>query len=160
MSFLHDRLVQDVLNVLSILVGYQGFRNYLSIDTSGYLMRSGSALIWSLCLFTILLNGAENSIAKFFAHCSVLKSCGKFSFGIYLFTPGAIIFVKDNFTFKTQLEHVFWCIVCAYLCGFALFHLIENPLINVANRFCERLEASKFFRIDNDNKNFKKSIII
>lgn len=133
------------MEVLSILFVYQGFKNPLKLNSSDFRYRSQVTIFWSLSLFVILLNSTENLIARFFSSCVLLKSFGKFSFGIYLLTPCANMLVK-NLNFTTQFEHIVWCILIAYVYGFVFFHLIETPLIKLANQICWLLESRiRFF---------------
>jgi peptidoglycan/LPS O-acetylase OafA/YrhL len=94
---------------------------------------------------TILCDPSSSWIARLFASSRFLKSCGKFSFGIYLCHPAAIHFVKGfSLIVKYKLGFVL-SIVFSYLLGFVFYHLLEKHLINFVNFLCHKLALIKIF---------------
>lgn len=119
---------------------------YFSGNSESFTLRSRSTIYWASVLFLTLIADSTNLIARFFGTNRFLKSCGKYSFGIYLFTPGAITFVQRVLVKFTPIDITIGCILCAYFVGLNWFYLVEQPLIKVANELCEKVEAHEFFR--------------
>ena len=108
-----------------------------------YTFRSRPAVFWSLTLFLCLL-GAPNKVTRFFANSDFLCSCGKYSFGMYLFNAGSIMFMRE-FEFGTEIEYTMACVGFAYVVGVVWFYAVENPMMNVANLLCKKLESYEYF---------------
>ena len=104
--------------------------------------RSRPGIFWSLSLFMALLNTeSKNMIVNCFNKCQFLKSCGKFSFGMYLLHPAAIQFVFTfRFIVKLRLAVVL-SVVLSYIFGLIFYYVLEKHLIKLANYLCEKLDS-------------------
>jgi len=95
-----------------------------------------SGFYWSIFVFLMLI-GSPNFLTDIFATNKVLKSFGKYSFGIYLLHPMFIRLVGDYFFPLTDLERVFMVFAGSYFSGVIFFHTIEEFLTNSANKLCK-----------------------
>jgi peptidoglycan/LPS O-acetylase OafA/YrhL len=102
---------------------------------------------------TLVCDPSTSWLARFFASSKFLKSCGKFSFGMYLCHPGAIHFVK-GFLLIVELKLGFvLSILLSYILGFAFYHLLEKHLIDLANFLCHKLALIRIFVNNQTNEN-------
>lgn len=138
--------VQRVISWLTIfmfLFGLRIFSGYWKEHNPEYLENNKnivSGFYWSIFLFFFLV-GEPNSLTRMFASSSILKNFGKYSFGIYLIHSMFIPIVKENYFPRTDFERLLAVTVMAYLSGVIWFHVVENPLINLANRVCKFIDA-------------------
>jgi peptidoglycan/LPS O-acetylase OafA/YrhL len=154
-DFFKHRYIQIVLKILAILAIFNFVYFFIPHINSGLSLYSHSNLcgiFWSYFLF-ILLNISDQNffIIKCFTESIVFKSCGKYSFGIYLFHPMCIKLLEFSVKTKTVFEKLVLIMLLSYLVGFLFFYLIENPLINVANLLCKKISLNRKGNSNNVN---------
>ena len=141
-------ILQRLLNLTSILWCLYAYRK--SIYNGGhYKILSAPGFLWAVFLIILLLSDSEkNFIKKYLEKSSVLKSFGKFSFGVYILHPLVIfIFLKTDFilTFvRSNLrspELYVIILFISYLLGYLWYHFLEEPMINKANKICRNLTS-------------------
>lgn len=143
-QFIADRpIVRLLFDILSIVIGLVGVRTQFEHFNShvSHTFRSRSAVYWSVTMFICLLSAPANKVTRFFATSDILCTCGKYSFGMYLFNSGSISFIYDNFKFGTEVEYTMACVLFACVVGFVWFYVVENPLMNLANLICKRIDS-------------------
>ena len=138
--------LQRVLNLTSILWCLYAYRKSL-YNGGHYKILSGPGFLWAVFLIILLLSDSEkNLIKKFLEKSSVLKSFGKFSFGVYLLHPLVIFiclktdlvltFIRSNLR-SPELYAIILFI--SYLLGYLWYRFVEEPMINQANKICHNL---------------------
>jgi peptidoglycan/LPS O-acetylase OafA/YrhL len=151
---LNNRIIQNILNLFTILSWYYFYKNSPSfVHTSqsfDYLTKPGLEL--TLFLFLNLISNSDyNGIKYFFENSYILKNIGKYSFGIYLLHPIMILIFYENTNFQksvTQIELNFIIFFGSYVMGILWFHLLENKLIKLANNLCTY--SDRFFLKKNE----------
>jgi peptidoglycan/LPS O-acetylase OafA/YrhL len=143
MKILNNAISRKAFNViLTVLFIYQ-FRGVIHSQFMG-------GLYETIMLATMLFSEKTGPISAFF-NSSFMMSCGKYSFGIYLFHPMVIeIFIRlrrsHGVKFTYQFEFVITIFVFTYFVGLVWFHLLENTLIKFANKVCKKAENYRFFQ--------------
>jgi peptidoglycan/LPS O-acetylase OafA/YrhL len=112
------------------------------------------AVLASLMIFAMLFADTFGPASAFFNN-DFLRSCGKYSFGIYLFHPMVIeIYIRLVSVYPLKATFLFDLAAAVfsvtYLVGLLWFHLLEDRLIKLASKCCKRIEAFSLFR-DNYN---------
>jgi peptidoglycan/LPS O-acetylase OafA/YrhL len=107
------------------------------------------ALYQTIMIFVMLFAQAQGPISTLF-NSWLLQTCGKYSFGIYLFHPMVIeIFIRlrqfYSLTFRFQFESIFVIFFTTYLVGMIWFFILENFLIKLANKICKKIQNHNFF---------------
>ena len=102
------------------------------------------SLWWTGVLFVMLI-GAPNFFNNLF-EATILRTIGKFSFGIYLYHPMCITLVKTHVKTKFDYEIFFHVALLSFLVGLVFFYLIENVMIKTANNLCKKISSLKFFQ--------------
>ena len=92
-------------------------------------------------IYLFMLIGDCNFFTNIFKN-SFLKLAGKFSFGIYLFHPMCLTEVNTFFGryFVYINEKLLFAFFVSFLIGALFFYLIEQPLINIAKKLCQKLD--------------------
>ena len=113
---------------------------------------SKPGLMWSIFLLLNLMSSSSFNYVKFFLETSeALLNCGKYSFGMYLLHPIAILVFFENSKLKnscTTCELFGLILLMAYFFGFLWFHLVEKQMIKLADICCE-LADDYFHKIYN-----------
>ena len=137
--------VQNGISVLSFamfLYGYRLFAAHWNDQLPEVVQRNKnvvSGFYWSIFLFLMLI-GSPNFLTNIFSSSKVLKSFGKYSFGIYLLHPMYIRLVHIYYLPDTDLERILVIIASSYVSGLIFFHIIEDNLTNIANRICKFID--------------------
>lgn len=101
--------------------------------------------LWWTCVLFIMLIGSPNFFNNLF-ELKILRSIGKFSFGIYLYHPMCIDLIKEIVLIKFSYEYYFYATGLSYCVGFVFFYCIENIMINQANYLCKLLSSIDYFK--------------
>ena len=87
-----------------------------------------------------------NPVVDFFK-IKFFKSCGTFSFGIYLFHPAAIdLIIKNEPYFSIFKLRLTFSILLSYFFGFLFYELVEKYLIKLADFLCKKIESFKMLK--------------
>ena len=101
-----------------------------------YTFKAG--LYWGIVMI-IMIIGSPNFFTNYFIS-KFLKYGGKFSFGIYLFHPMCIIYVRAYLApFKNQFELIFYTVIASYFAGFLFFYLVENISMKLGKYLCSKV---------------------
>jgi peptidoglycan/LPS O-acetylase OafA/YrhL len=103
-----------------------------------YLLTYKVSLWWTGVLFVMLI-GSPNFFNNLF-ETIMLRTVGKFSFGIYLYHPMCIDLAQKYIKIKYGYEHYFNVIGLSFLVGFLFFYCVENKMIRKANDFCKKID--------------------
>lgn len=106
---------------------------------------SKSGAYWSTVMFLMLI-GAPNVSTDMFEKSYLMTTCGKYSFGFYLFHPMVMLLVQNHIKTKIHLEMIAINFIFSLLLGFLFHFLVEDRLILFANRLCKRLASTDYFR--------------
>jgi peptidoglycan/LPS O-acetylase OafA/YrhL len=92
-------------------------------------------------IYLLMLIGDCNFFTNIFKN-SFLKLAGKFSFGIYLLHPMCLIEVNrySSRYFVYKNEQLLFAFFVSFLMGALFFYLIEQPLMNMAKKLCQKLD--------------------
>jgi len=144
-KYAQNSFVKTLIAIFSVYVYIKGLKiwspyyNNLSYENDTF--NAGS--YWGIFLL-IMMIGAPNFFTNSF---SFLRYAGRFSFGIYLFHPMCLHFIKIHLApFKTSFELIFYAIFFSYLAGFLFYYLVENLFIKIANFLCKQID-SRFTRV-------------
>ena len=101
-----------------------------------YRIREIEPAYYFAIILLLMLISAPNKFTDLFAKNKILVSFGKYSFGMYLLHKYVVTQVIKRLTglIFSQLEMMIIMVFSAYLCGVIFYHLIENPLMKVANK--------------------------
>lgn len=111
-------------------------------------MRSQPAILWSFVLLLCLLSYRPPNPLVIFLINPVLRSCGKYSFGMYLLHPGVIDVVIRSWSIREPYRCHLTVIVGSYICGFMFYHIFEKQMIKIANYVCHRLTLMDYFQVE------------
>lgn len=140
----HIQSAIDMVTVFMFLFGLRIFSNNWN-EQNPEILRANknmfSGLYWSIFLFMMLIGEPTNHLTCLFANSPLLKSFGKYSFGIYLIHPMFIRLVRLYYFPHTDVERLLLVIGSSYVSGVLWFYIVENPLINTANRVCKYIDA-------------------
>ncbi|CAF1007004.1 unnamed protein product [Brachionus calyciflorus] len=134
----NHRMVQILINLLSVVLIVYLVRFTHTFDHSSL---TAVAMYWSIIILSMTL-GHPNLLTNIFSN-EFLRSCGKFSFGIYLLHP---IFVQTSINLKLtklQIDLTFSVIIKSYLASYLFFYIIEKNCMNLGNLCIKQIE--KFF---------------
>jgi peptidoglycan/LPS O-acetylase OafA/YrhL len=92
-----------------------------------------------------MLLGAPNVSTNIFEKSNLMITCGKYSFGFYLFHPMVMLLVKKYIKTKIHLEMIALDFIFSLTAGFLFHFLFEDRLIQFANRLCKRLASTDYF---------------
>ncbi len=144
-------MIQKVISLATFVAHIYQFRYCSHLWNRAIDIRQNPmhAYIASYYLFVVLLSmvfGAPNYFTNIYNN-SVLRSFGKYSFGIYLLQ---YIVLKPlsvyRFYFETYIGPLILSLVMCYMSGLIWFYLVENVLMNTANSLCVKLSTVKFFQ--------------
>ena len=107
------------------------------------------SIYWTIVLFLMLV-GTPNFFTNIF-EMNVLRTAGKYSFGIYLLHPMCINLVRDHIKPVLKYEYFFYVLLLSFFVGFLFFHLVENIMIKLANFLCRKISELRFFQIKEIN---------
>lgn len=107
------------------------------------------SVYWTIVLFLMLV-GTPNFFTNIF-EMNVLRTAGKYSFGIYLLHPMCINLVRDHIKPVLKYEYFFYVLLLSFFVGFLFFHLVENIMIKLANFLCRKISELRFFQIKEIN---------
>ena len=94
--------------------------------------------VFSIYLLMMLITG-PNSFTNVFAKSAVLLSVGKYSYGMYLYHVK--LYSLETFTYvKSVLEYLIFFFTLVYICGVLFYYFVENPLMNLANYVCKKID--------------------
>ncbi len=112
-----------------------------------------SAKYQVILVFLLLYIDKTNSIARLL-DSYYLRTCGRYSFGIYLLHPIVIQAFKNSqksiptayheYIFKYAMIRLLIVIGLTYLAAFFWFHLLENNLVKLANKLVKSIEPDTF----------------
>ena len=106
------------------------------------------AYLWMLVLFMMLISKDNTNLFKYYLLEKNLLLCyiGKYSFGIYLFHPMCLMYVRAYLgPFKTQFDFIFYSVIASYFVGFLFFYLVENISMKFGNYLCSKLYLIEYF---------------
>lgn len=158
-KYTENNLIKHILGIVSMVFYLGGmiiwspfYNKQLNFD--GHTFKA--ALYWSFVLVLMLL-GAPNFFTDIF-NCRYLKYGGKFSFGIYLFHPAALLYIrayiKDKNYYKGNYELLIYAIIASYFLGFLFYYLMENPLMKLGHYVCNRISSLNYFKPLSQIQNF------
>ncbi|RMZ95454.1 acyltransferase family [Brachionus plicatilis] len=130
-DFLKKNQVQFLINYSSLFVSLIGVR-YKNHHLISEFYTSGK--IWSSVILLVALSNEENFLKKFFC-CSLLKNCGKYSFGIYILHPIFIQTTQYYAEFEMQLDFTVLVLFQSYLAAVLFNKYIELNCIKLGNKF-------------------------
>lgn len=145
-SILSSRIFQYGLYALTcawLIFYYKKSPNFVPHERKfDFLTKPG--LYCSVLIFLLLCSDSNvNSIKFFLENSDLLKSFGKYSFGIYLLHPTIILyFYEDDHykigynTFQLNLS----IIIISYYSGFLWYFLLERRMIDFASKLCKRVK--------------------
>ena len=135
-------LFQHALNVISIAWAIYAYKS----SGSHFTWLSKSGFLWAIFLFLILISSSEVNLIKIYLEESnILRSFGKYSFGIYLLHPLVIYLFKLDKTLLKYSSDLKACylygliILVSYVLGFFWYHFLEKYCIKIANKLCQKL---------------------
>jgi peptidoglycan/LPS O-acetylase OafA/YrhL len=146
-KILKTNLVQNIISCLLLFLFFYGLKlfSHFYEDQYSKFIRENLAIVsgfwWSFFLFLMLI-GNKTYLPNFFAQSTILKSFGKYSFGVYLMHPMWVKLVYQNIFYepKTSYEKIFQALILSYFGGLLFFNFLENQLINIADYFCQKLD--------------------
>lgn len=86
------------------------------------------------------MSNGSNLLVMFFNN-RIMKSFGKYSFGIYLLHSSVIYLLQFNHYLIYSRLRVIAIVLVSYLFGFIFYHVLEKHLISLANLICVKLET-------------------
>jgi len=137
--------IQNLVSLLTLFMFFYGLRIFSSCwgHLNSEILENNKNIIsgfyWSIFVFLMLI-GSPNFLTNIFATNKVLKSFGKYSFGIYLLHPMFIRLVDENYFPVTDIERILMVIALSFVSGVVFFHTIEEFLTNIANRLCKFID--------------------
>ncbi len=107
-----------------------------------------SPSLWLVSTLFVMLVGSPNFFTNIF-EMTILRTVGKFSFGIYLYHPMCIDYLKKNILrkLKYQEEIFLYSIGLSFCAGAVFFYCLENLMIKLANSICRMLSSLKIFQV-------------
>lgn len=102
------------------------------------------SLYWTFFLFLCLI-GSPNFLTNVF-ELDILRSFGKYSFGVYLLHPMGIIFVKNYIKLEFSYESIFYVLFFSFLLSNLFFYLVENICVKIANHACKYISDLRIFK--------------
>lgn len=162
--FVKHKISQTIISILSLALVFYGlrFKNKFFDPTfhSSINFENVSARIWSMVIFLMTI-GHPNFLTRQFSRSILLKSSGKYSFGMYLLHSIAIMIqYYPTFQMQTLTEFIIIVVILSYLLGYLFYCLVENNLMKVAAIACERLESLNYFRKDEINKCESEKVLL
>ena len=102
--------------------------------------------IWLGSTLFVMLIGAPNFFTNIF-ETTILRTAGKFSFGIYLYHPMCIAMLKKYqlSKLKYEAEIYLYSIGFSFCAGALFFYFVENIMIKLANLLCKYLSSLGIF---------------
>lgn len=147
-KFFKKQSIQSLISVLLVFMFFYGFKifgHFWRDHNSEYMnnnMNIVSGVYWTVFLFLMLV-GSPTYLTTFFSESSILKSCGKYSFGIYLLHPIFTNLVAHD-TFYTPrtsgFERIVQALVGSYFVAVLFFYFLENVLMNIAIDLCKAID--------------------
>ena len=142
------------LTLSLFIYGTRKFLPYFDKNITLYNTTIKSGMYWNLVLYLALIS-EPNIFTKLFEQSRFLKLSGRFSFGIYLYHPVSMCFVRQIVT-KSIVEKMCLFAIGSFCIGYLHFYLLENPLMNVAQQICKKLAtmhvfAKTTYRIDSSD---------
>lgn len=137
-----NKYSQKFICFLSVFLFILGFKH---VNQDRVWHENTAGKIWSTFLFLMTI-AEPNLLTNYFSQSNFLKSCGKYSFGMYLLHP---MFIRITHLLKivsSQMDLIIVVTFFTYLGAYLFFHLLENQLIKLANKICKRLEQVAFFQ--------------
>jgi peptidoglycan/LPS O-acetylase OafA/YrhL len=97
---------------------------------------------WSFYLFLMLI-GDPNHFTKFLNESKILQGFGEYSYGVYLINIYAMHLNEKKVYGRSFNGLLFICAFC-YWFSFLFYHLIEKPMIRLANFVISKLQNSNY----------------
>jgi peptidoglycan/LPS O-acetylase OafA/YrhL len=130
--------------------GFWRFSEYFVSDLNFFYSLYDSSLQYGLLLFLLLIF-KPNFFTRAFSENYLLKTAGKYSFGIYLFHPTAMLIksvyydkARDRKPQATTVELLIVTLFLAYLCGWTFFYVVENPMMKASIFINKLIKNIKF----------------
>jgi len=158
-----NKLIQVLISISSIFLFYHGLKNttpYLNKHMlNSFRIEQYPSLVWST-LFLLMTLGHPNLFTKQFSENTLLRSCGKYSFGLYLLHPIAVQLVISSkyFTILSKFENIMIMFCIAYFQAYLFFQFVEEPLMSFANKLCKRLDLFYQAQIQHQAKQVHSSV--
>lgn len=130
-----SKIVQIVFQIIQfILILYFPYRFLQCLNPKVTLFNDSTkcGIYMTVILFFILICSNEFTINRWLTNSRFLQSCGKYSFGIYLFHP-MFIKVNEYIKTKTDFEMIVIIITLSYIAAFIFYWLIEEKSIKLGN---------------------------
>jgi len=147
-SLLSNVYLKKLLGFICLFMFVYGIKIFIPLLNSKankFRYSSKSGAYWSLVMFLMLI-GAPNVSTNIFEKSYLMTKCGKYSFGFYLFHPMVMRLVKNHIKTKIHLEMIAINFIFSLALGFLFHFLLEDRLIQLANRLCKRLASNEYFR--------------
>jgi len=153
-------LYKPLLNILTLILISLAFESSVynqlhRTDKSDFNYLIKPAYLWTVVLFVMLISKENENIFKdFLEKNQILKSFGKYSFGIYLWHP-MCIYCESNYNniVRNHMNRYIYIAFISYTAGFFFFHIVEKNLISLANHLCNLLKSNlkSYHRKENIN---------
>ena len=124
-----------VCGVASVVLIYQGYKYFSAFFTpkmdqfnTGNMYES--TLYWSIFIISMLV-GEKNFFTEWFSTNKIMTTCGMYSFGMYLYHPMCITYIKSMKP-TSSFENVIQSAALTWLAGCISYHLLEKRLMTVS----------------------------
>ena len=126
-------LVCGTVSFFLIYKGYKHFSAFFNVNMKDFDTNNSfdSTLYWTLFIVTMLV-GDRNYFTTWFATNSVITTCGTYSFGMYLYHPMCISFIR-SLKPTSDFENILETLAASWLVGCVSYHLLEMRLMDLSS---------------------------
>ena len=136
---------------ISVIIFLTNLRSHFwirEIYHNEYQKRIFYAINWSV-LILLLQIGNKNNLTQYLENAFILRSIGKYSYGMYLLHKIVIYFIelkfysKEKQTSNHELDKFVMVTIFSYFVGYFYFHLVENNCMKISKKLINHIN-SKF----------------
>lgn len=137
--------ISMVMYMYGVVLSSLSYNPKLSVVEDGVYALTFRISIWWTIVIYVMLIGSPNFFNNLF-ETTLLRSIGKYSFGVYLFHPMCIEFARKTIKTKFPYEYYFYVTGLSFCVGFLFYHFIENKMIKKARDICNKLSSQQIFQ--------------